>query len=281
MARVPVLPNFITAIGLTCGLFVIFKMNMTPVGEADLHVLTVTSVILLLAAFADFIDGAVARILRAESSFGGYFDSLADAVNFGVAPSVIVLKSLSLQPGTVYSYLMTSAAMIYTVSGVLRLVRFNVMKIKEESSKQEEENAKKNFTGLPIPAAAAAIASLNLFLISSELQSFTTVSETARLWILFFAMIVIGYFMISRWKFFSMKTLHLKVSSFRMVFLTVIFAILLFYGILNHFPVIFFALSWGYIILAWILSILRIIAGRRSKALEDFEPEPDDENDYP
>lgn len=273
MARVPVLPNFITAIGLTCGLFVIFKMNMTPIGAADLHVLTVTSVILLLAAFADFIDGAVARILRAESSFGGYFDSLADAINFGVAPSIIVLKSLSLQPGTPYSYLMTSAAMIYTISGVLRLVRFNIIKENPELV----ESAKKHFTGLPIPAAAASIVSLNLFLVSHEFQSLFVISENLRAWILFTAMVVIGYFMISRWKFFSLKTFHLKVSSFRMVFLTVIFAIALFYGILNHFPVIFFALSWGYVILAWILSLLRIIAGRRNKALEDFEPEPDDE----
>lgn len=273
MARVPVLPNFITAIGLTCGLFVIFKMNMTPVGEANLHVLTVTSVFLLIAAFADFIDGAVARILRAESSFGGYFDSLADAVNFGVAPSVIVLKSLSLQPGTAYSYLMTTAAMIYTVSGVLRLVRFNIIKENPELA----ESAKKHFTGLPIPAAMAAIVSLNLFLVSGEFQSFLSLSETAHAWILFIAMVVIGYFMISRWKFFSLKTLHWKVSSFRMVFLTVIFAIALFYGIMHHFPVVFFALSWGYILLALILSLLRIIAGRRNKALEDFEPEADDE----
>lgn len=275
MARVPVLPNFITAIGLTCGLFVIFKMNMTPVGEANLHVLTVASVILLLAAFADFIDGAVARILRAESSFGGYFDSLADAINFGVAPSIIVLKSLSIQPGTAYSYLITAAAMIYTVSGVLRLVRFNMIKENPELL----ESAKKHFTGLPIPAAAAAVVSLNLFLVSEEFQSLMEISETARLWILFIAMVVIGYFMISRWKFFSLKTFHLKVASFRMVFLTVIFAIMLFWGILNHFPVVFFALSWGYVILAWILSILRIIAGRRNKALEEFEPEPDDELD--
>lgn len=277
MTRVPVLPNFITAIGLTCGLFVIFKINMTPVGEANLHVLTVTSVMLLLAALADLIDGAVARALRAESPFGGYFDSLADAVNFAVAPSVIVLKSLSFAPGTEFSFLLTTAAMIYTVSGVLRLVRFNVIAREATMSPELAESAKKHFTGLPIPAAAAAVVSLNLFLVSEEFKSLFLLSEEARAWILFFAMVIIGYFMVSRWKFFSLKTFHLKVASFRMVFITVIIAILLFYGILNHFPVIFFAVSWGYVILAWILSILRIIAGRRTKALEDFEPEPDDE----
>lgn len=274
MGRVPVLPNMITALGLTCGLFVIFKLNMTEVGGVDQHVLTVSAAFLLLAAFADFIDGAVARVLRAESSFGSFFDSIADAITFGVAPSIVVLKSLSIMPGTEFSFLMTTAAMIYSLSGVLRLVRFNVI----DNAPQKEPDAVKlkNFTGLPIPAAAAAIVSLNLFLVSEEFKKFFIISEDARAWVLFFAMIAIGYFMISRWKFPSAKSLNIKVASFKMVFYTVLFAVFFFYGILNHFPVIFFLLSWGYIVLAWILSLIRVLAGRKSKSLEDFEPEPDD-----
>lgn len=279
MPRVPVLPNIITALGLTCGLFVIFKINMTEVGGADLHVLTVCSAILLLGAFADLMDGAVARVMHAQSSFGSFFDSIADAITFGVAPSVIVLKSLSIKPGTEFSFLITTAAMIYSVSGVLRLVRFNVIDSipKDETTQDPVKN--KNFTGLPIPAAAAAIVSLNLFLVSNQFKALLEISEETRAWILFVAMVVIGYFMISRWKFPSAKALNLKVASFKMVFYTVISAVIFFYGILNHFPVIFFALSWGYVVLAWVLSIIRVIAGRRNKALEDFEPEPDDELD--
>ena len=104
MRKIPVLPNIITAFALTCGLFVIFKMNMTPVGEANIQVLTITAGILLLSAFADLVDGAVARMLRAESHFGGFFDSLADAITFGVGPAIIVLKSLSIAPGTIFSF---------------------------------------------------------------------------------------------------------------------------------------------------------------------------------
>lgn len=279
MARVPVLPNIITALGLTCGLFVIFKINMTEVGAVDLHVLTVCSAILLLGAFADLMDGAVARAMSAQSSFGSFFDSIADAITFGVAPSVLVLKSLSLEPGTESSFLMTTAAMIYSVSGVLRLVRFNVIDSAPVLDEPIDPIKNKNFRGLPIPAAAAAIVSLNLLLVSNEFKSLFSLSEPVRAGILFFAMVMIGYFMISRWKFPSAKALNLKVASFKVVFYTVIFAVILFYGILNHFPVIFFALSWGYVVLAWILSIIRVIAGRRSKSLEDFEPEPDDELD--
>lgn len=275
MVRVPVLPNIVTALGLTCGLFVIFKMNMTPVSGADLHVLTICSVILLLGAFLDLIDGAIARALSAESSFGSFFDSIADAITFGVAPSVIVLKSLSITPGTEFSFLMTTAAMIYSVSGVLRLVRFNIM----DSVPDELSVKTKNFRGLPIPAGAAAIVSLNLFLISDEFNTLFLISEETRAWILFIAMVVIGYFMISRWKFPSAKGINLKVTSFKMVIYTVISAVILFYGILNHFPVIFFLLAWGYVAIAWVLSIVRVIAGRRTMALEDFEPDPDDELD--
>ncbi len=277
MQKVPVLPNIITAFALTCGLFVIFRMSMVPVGAVDLHVLMVTAGILLLAAFADLMDGAVARILRAESSFGGFFDSLADAITFGVGPSVIVIKSLSLAPGTEFSFLLTLAGMVYTVCGVLRLVRFNVMNLQPKENVESDESAKKNFTGLPIPAAAAAIVSLNLFFLSEEGKAIGLGSETLRFWVLFSAMIVIGYFMVSRWKFPSLKTLHIRVTSFQKVFFTVVAAVFLFYGILNFFPLTFLTVAWGYVIIAWSLSIARVIAGRRSKALEDFEPEPEED----
>lgn len=124
--RVHLLPNVITAFGLSCGLFVIFKMTMTEVGTADYQVLAAAAGILLLAALADLLDGAVARAMKAESDFGGVFDCLADAISFGVAPSVMVLKSLSVLPGTELSFFLTTAATIYSVCGVLRLVRFNI-----------------------------------------------------------------------------------------------------------------------------------------------------------
>lgn len=275
--RLPVLPNIVTAFALTCGLFIIFKMNMTPVGEANLSVLTAVAGIMLLSALADFVDGALARILKAESDFGGFFDSLADGITFGVAPPVIVLKSLSVQPGTAYSFLLTLASMIYCVCGVLRLVRFNVSSLQAKEDPELVAAGKKNFTGLPIPAAAAAIVSANLFLVSEELNSLIDMSETARIWVMSAILILIGYFMVSRWKFLSLKALHIRVASFQVVFITVLTAVFIFYGVLHHFPVVFLAISWGYVMVAWILSIIRVVSGSKSKTLEDFEPEPEDE----
>lgn len=276
MKRIHLLPNVITAFGLSCGLFAIFKMVMLDVGGADFHVLTATAGILLLAALADLLDGAVARAIKAESEFGGLFDSMTDAVTFGVGPSVIVLKSIPLLPGTELSFLLTTAAMIFSVCGVLRLVRYNLLAQRAKVDPVLVEAHNKNFTGLPIPGGAAAAVSANLFLISPEFRYFFSISETTRAWIMIGALIMLGYFMISRWKFPSLKNLHIRVASFRVVFLTVIFAALLFYGLLNHFALLFFCCSWIYLGIAGILSLIRLISGRKSKTLEDFEPDPDD-----
>ena len=277
MRKVPLLPNVITAFGLSCGLFVIFKMVMTPIGEANEQILTATAGFMLLAALADVIDGALARAMKAESEFGGLFDSLSDAITFGVAPSVIILKSLSVPPGTEQSYFITMAAMIFTVCGVLRLVRFNVMSNQAKENPQQAVDNKKNFTGLPIPASAAAAISLNLLLASQAFQNLFSLTETAHYTILFSALIFLGYLMVSRWKFPSMKNFHIRVSSFRVVFFTVLTAILTFYGIMHHFATVFFIFSWLYLVVALVLAVVRKIKGRNSKTLEDFEPEPEDD----
>lgn len=276
MKRIHLLPNVITAFGLSCGLFAIFKMVMLDVGGADFQVLTATAGILLLAALADLLDGAVARAMKAESDFGGLFDSMTDAVTFGVGPSVIVLKSIPLPAGTELSFLLTTAAMVFSVCGVLRLVRYNLMAQKAKADPNLVEANNKNFTGMPIPAGAAAAVSANLFLISPEFRYFFSISETTRAWIMIAAMVLLGYFMISRWKFPSLKNLHIRVASFRVVFFTVVTATLLFYGLLHHFALVFFCCSWAYLGIAGVLALIRLISGRKSKTLEDFEPDPDD-----
>ncbi|MFA6916950.1 MAG: phosphatidylcholine/phosphatidylserine synthase [Parachlamydiales bacterium] len=274
MKKVYLLPNIITAFALSCGLFAIFKMSMIEAGNVSYADLTFVVGILLIAAFADVIDGAIARILKAQSEFGEIFDSLSDAITFGVAPSVVILKTLSVPPGTDMSYFITAAAMIFSICGVLRLARFN-SSLHAAPANQEQDKSK-NFTGLPIPAGAAAALSGNLFLISPEFSNLVTISPETRTWILFGMFIVLGYFMISRWKFPSVKSLHIRVASFQLVFLTVLSAVFVFYGILHHFAVVFFVISWTYVVTAWVLSMIRVISGKRSQMLIDYEPDPDD-----
>jgi len=285
MKRVYLIPNMITAFGLACGLYVIFKVNMLEPGSGDYEVMLTSVILLLVAALADFIDGAIARAFRAESEFGVVFDSLADAISFGVAPSVLLLKSLSLQQGTLLAFFAAVGAMIFSLCGVLRLVRYSVQasSVKEHKGShkahKEISRDKPHFTGLPITAAAAAAVSINLFFLSSYSYEWFSWSFMTRSIILTCAMVVLGYFMVSRWKFPSLKILHIRVPSFHLAFLTVIFAVFLLYGIVNFFPVVLAIISWGYILLAGILSIIRIIAGKKSKTLADFEPEPEDDFD--
>lgn len=276
MKRIQFLPHVITAFSLACGLFVIFKLNMVEPGEGTYHVLYVSALLLLLAGIADLLDGAVARAMRAESEFGFYFDSLADAVSFGVAPAVLTLKSLSLEPGTFLSFLAMFGTMLFSIGGVLRLARFNV-KTKEAIGKPALIAAqKKHFTGLPIPAGALAVVGTNLFLASPLRERWFPLSIEAKAITLSVIMIILGYFMVSRWKFPSAKALNFRVASTELVMATVIMAIVFLYGVLYFFPLVLGGIMWGYILLAWSLSIIRLLAGKKSKTLEDFEPEFDD-----
>jgi len=268
LKKIYFLPNVLTALGLTCGLYVIFRLNMTAIGEVSEWLLIKTAGLILLAAFFDILDGALARAMRATSEFGGIFDSMSDAITFGVAPSVIVMKSLSFETGALESFLITISALVFSVCGVLRLVRF--------SSRDMKLLPSANFTGLPIPAAGGALVALNLFCVSADLQARFPLSKFVRLVILSLAMLLLGYLMVSRWKFLNAKHLTFHVKNFQVVFFIVLGAVLLFYGILNHFALTLFLLAWSYIFVALALSVIRVIAGRKAKALEDFEPDSDE-----
>jgi CDP-diacylglycerol---serine O-phosphatidyltransferase len=279
LKRVFLIPNAITAFGLTCGLFVIFKTSFTDPSRNLFSLLQASSILLLIAALADLADGAVARMIKAESEFGGQFDSLSDSVTFGVAPPLLILKSLTGEEiGRLLTFFVIIAAMIYTLCGVLRLVRYNV-KNKEVTESGDEEaklKAKKHFTGLPIPAAAAASVSAALILVSPEVKQGLAFSASTQAFILIGVMLVLGYFMVSRWKFPSVRALHFRVPSYYLVFATGILAVLFLYGILDYFAEAFFIASWLYLLVAWSLSLVRLAAGKRSKTLEDFEPDTED-----
>lgn len=277
MKKVHLIPNMITAFALACGLFAIFKVNMVEPGPHLFATLHVCALLLLGAAFADLLDGAVARAIRAESEFGLVFDSLADAVSFGVAPSVLLLKSLSVEPGTGLSFYAVLGCMLYSLCGVLRLVRYNVKKNESKDNQEIAAEQRKNFTGLPIPASAMAAVSVMLLLASPSFETLFTLSSSMKAIILPSIMIVLGYFMVSRWKFPSAKALHVRLPSFWLVVLTVILAVFTIYGVLYFFPEMLFVVSWGYLLIAWSLSIIRLIAGRKSKTLEDYEPDAEDE----
>ncbi len=257
MKKIYLIPNMITAFGLACGLFIIFRVSLLNTPFIPYEMLMSASLLFLLAAFADLLDGMVARILRAENEFGAFFDSLADAISFGVAPSVLLLKTFALEHTSTLAFFAILGAMLYSICGVLRLVRFNVKagEVKGDSAAQLQH--KRLFTGLPIPAGAAVVISTTLFL-HSPFIPYVKMSAACRTIVLSLIMLLVGYLMISRWQFPSLKTLNVRVSAYHLVFLSVILAICLLYGILYYFPLIFFLLSMAYVVTGSIMNICHL-----------------------
>ena len=213
MKKTAFFPNVITAFGLACGLFVIFKINTLESGVGDYELIQRSAFLLLIAALADLIDGALARAIHAESEFGFVFDSLSDAICFGVAPSVLMLKSLSLHQGSFLLFFSATGAMVFSLCGVLRLVRFSV---KAKEPKKEEKSSKKYFTGLPIPAGAIAAISINLFFLAPMIVEWIPLTDANRAIVLTSVMIFLGYLMVCPLKFPSLKMLRFLNSFERM-----------------------------------------------------------------
>ncbi len=111
---------------------------------------------IVVSALFDFLDGMLARLLKAYSEIGKELDSLADVVSFGVLPSVIVFQLVK-QSGTEIFWLPYLAFSI-AVFSALRLAKFNV------DTRQAE-----NFIGLPTPANALLLGSFPLIIASDEL----------------------------------------------------------------------------------------------------------------
>jgi len=273
MKKVYLFPNLVTAFSLSCGLFIIFRIILFA--ELVPYSLFEASVILMLVAgLADVCDGAIARILNAETDFGIQFDSLADSVTFSVAPAVVVLRSFHVEPTSSFFLLLMGSSMIFSICGILRLARYNTKaSVRKKTPKVAKDS--RSFTGLPIPAAALAVVSMNLIFLSNELPHLSSVSEKTRAIIMICSMVITGYFMVSRWKFPSLKTFNFRIKSFYLVAVTAVIAVFLLYGIFNLFAFILFVIFWGYILTAWVLSCIRAIAGKRSKTLEEFDPEDD------
>jgi len=250
-------PNIITAFGLACGLYVIFKANFVGEGMGPYDMLHSASLLLLLAAFADFLDGAVARALRAESEFGLMFDSIADAITFGVAPAVLLIKACSPEHGSTLSFYVVIGAMLYSLCGALRLVRFNVQAGEIEGDEEAQKEAKKNFSGLPIPAAAIATVSANLFFNSPLAETWLPLTDLGRSLITTSLTLLVGFLMVSRVKFPSLKSFHIRVPSLQLLVFTVVLAIFLLYGILYRFPLALMVITWGYILFSFALILVR------------------------
>lgn len=156
----------------------------------------IAAALIVISAILDSLDGRIARFLNSTTSFGAQLDSLADLINFGLSPALLIYM-WSLQEIS-YRGVGWAILLFYVCCSAIRLARFNVGL--EDDNEEKDENY---FIGLPMPAAAGL--SLLPVMLSFELVTVHTNTYIIAAYITF-----IGLLMISRIPVFSGKTLTIK-----------------------------------------------------------------------
>jgi CDP-diacylglycerol---serine O-phosphatidyltransferase len=205
-------PNLITLLALCAGLTAI---RFAVEGKLDIALGAI-----VFAAVLDGVDGRIARLLKGTSRFGAELDSLADFVNFGVAPGLILyfwdlheLKSAG-----------WIAAMVFAICAGLRLARFNVM-IDDPNRPVWAGNF---FTGMPAPAGAITVL-LPIYISFLGLPKLAVVTTVT-----FVYTLIIAFLMVSKLPVYSGKKMGTRVPP-DMV-LPVFVVVVLFFALLLSYP---------------------------------------------
>jgi CDP-diacylglycerol--serine O-phosphatidyltransferase len=224
-------PNVITLLAICAGLTAI---RLSTEGRMELAVAAI-----VFAAILDGLDGRVARMIKGQSKFGAELDSLADFVNFGVAPGLILYFWQLHELGNAGWI----AAMIFAISDGLRLARFNATM----DDPNKPAFAANYFTGIPAPAGAITVL-LPIFLAFLGMPmppAFLTAFYT----------LLIAFLMVSRLPVFSGKTIRMRVPP-EMV-LPVFVSVVFFIALLISYP-------WHILSALTVLYLLSLPAGWRS-----------------
>ena len=205
--RIYLLPNLMTAGNLLCGflaLTFIVQVVPDPTGsEGPVFSLTDIEKIknalwLILGAFVfDALDGRIARLIGKESPFGLQFDSLADIISFGAAPAFLMQRVILHD----FETLGLVVASVYLLCGALRLARYNCLSVMPDYGNSRE------FLGFPIPASAAMVASLTMFLVWLDAENLPTSSWR---WVLLVVLVFLSVMMVSEIKYPSFKKLDFR-----------------------------------------------------------------------
>lgn len=205
-------PNLITLIALCLGLTAIrlaFEGRLEPAVFA-----------IVIAAALDGIDGRVARFLKGTSRFGAELDSLADFVNFGVTPALVLYSFVLLH----LKALGWIVALVFAIAAGLRLARFNVML----DDPNRPEWKKNFFVGMPAPAGAIAVL-LPIYLHFLGVPVGATAAPLALVYVL-----LIAFLMVSTIPTYSGKTMGKHVPRHWVLPLFVV--TVAFFGLLVSFP---------------------------------------------
>ncbi len=219
-----IIPNLVTLAALAMGLT---SIRFAIEGKFEIAVVAI-----IFAAGLDGLDGRIARALRGTSRFGAELDSLADFIDFGIAPALILYLS-NLQEIKSFGWF---ATLVFAIAAALRLARFNTM-LDDTDKPAWHGNF---FVGMPAPAGAI-ISLLPLYLhLSSDLTSGIRIPVAVEIGYV----ILIAFLMASRIPHFSGK----KIGRIpREYFMVVLFGIAAALVLLATFPMeMMIVLSLGY-----------------------------------
>ncbi|KUJ85807.1 CDP-diacylglycerol--serine O-phosphatidyltransferase [Ruegeria marisrubri] len=200
-ALIQLLPNVLTITAICAGLSAI------RFGVQGNYTLAVQ--LIVAACVLDGLDGRIARLLKSTSKMGAELDSLADFLNFGVAPPLIVYF-WGLQDFSSFGWI---AVLIYAVCCVTRLARFNVTSKSEEASQDSAY-----FVGVPSPAGALLVM-LPMYLSFA----FTDLPQVPGM-VTCVYIVLIGLLMISRIPTWSFKTTRISRENVKFVLVGVAIA---------------------------------------------------------
>lgn len=237
------LPSLFTFGNIAAGFFSIIETIKAISGDASTH-LDWAALAIIFAIPFDTLDGRIARMTHTTSEFGRELDSLADAVTFGVAPSLLALiwgfhfLGDSNHPQWVLHLRHAGAfvCFLFLIGGVSRLARFNISH--DTQPHNPGSPGRKYFVGMPIPAAAGLLASTVHLFLGIPIP----VWWVAALWLVLVGLT--GFLMVSTWRFWSGKEINLSQSHpFQLLFLLAI----LFYVVFRYSHVAFFAIGLAYL----------------------------------
>jgi len=207
------LPSLFTVGNIAAGYFSITETikSIMDVGNAHTH-LNWAAIAIIFAIPFDALDGRIARMTNTCTEFGKELDSLADAITFGVAPSLLALIwGFHFLPDSInpqlHEHLHQAGAFIcflYLIGGVSRLARFNISH--DAQPRNPGRPDRKYFVGMPIPAAAGLLAAT---------VHLTSGYPVEAWWIALIWLILVGlsgFLMVSTWRFWSGKELSLSRS---------------------------------------------------------------------
>ncbi|MGD0519906.1 MAG: phosphatidylcholine/phosphatidylserine synthase [Terracidiphilus sp.] len=236
------LPSLFTAVNIAAGYFSITETIKAISGNAETH-LDWAAIAILFAIPFDALDGRIARMTNTASEFGKELDSLADAITFGVAPSLLALIwGFHFLPDSInpklLQHLHQAGAFIcflFLIGGLLRLARFNISQ--DAQPRNPGRPGRKYFVGMPIPAAAGLVAATVHFCYGIPVQWWCIAIP----WLILVGLS--GFLMVSTWRFWSAKEINFSRSHpFQILFVLSIVG----YVIYRFSQVVFFAMALIY-----------------------------------